>query len=119
MDVSTVPNEINDPKDNILVSSYATNYAGNINNSEAEPPIAGYSQKERVLAIRYSPVFLQTMFGIQRVACVGIAIWDYVHTRDLTRFSLLLLAGQIDLFTVRNFLFKAIIDAFAKTITKE
>jgi len=119
MDESNVPNELNDSKDNFSLSSIATNHTGKINNTATEPPRACYTQREKVSTIRYSPVFLQTLFGIQRIACVGIAIWDYSHTRDLTRFSLLLLSGQIDLFTARDFLFKAIIDAFAKALTKD
>ena len=49
------------------------------------------------VSIRYSPTFLQVLSSIQQVACVGVAIWDYIHTRDLTRFIFLILAGQIDL----------------------
>jgi hypothetical protein len=117
MDVSNVSNEVNVPKDNISVSSFATNYLECSNNSSSELSLPVQGNKDS--AILYSPALVQITFGTQRVACVGLAIWDYVHTRDLTRFSLLLVAGQIDLFTLRNLLFKSIFDTFLKAIAKD
>ncbi len=69
--------------------------------------------------IRYSPLFVQVLFGLQKVACISLAIWDYVHTRDLTRFTLLVLAGQIDLSQAKIMLTKVLSEILAKYIAKE
>jgi len=70
-------------------------------------------------SIRYSPTFLLVLFGIQRVACVAVAVWDYFHTRDLTRFTMLLLASQIDLSKAKDLLTKVITEVLTKYIAKE
>jgi hypothetical protein len=83
------------------------------NNASQELKSAGET------SIRYSPTFLQVLFGIQRVACVGIALWDYIHTRDLTRFTLLIIAGQIDLSKAKDVLTKVLTELLAKFLTRE
>ena len=45
MDISNVPNELNDPKDIILLSTFATNHAESSNNPP-EPPIVRYPNRE-------------------------------------------------------------------------
>lgn len=77
------------------------------------------SQTTQEISPMYSPLVLQILFGVQRVGCVGIAIWDYIHTRDLSRFMMLLIAGQLDLAKAKEIATKVITDLVIKLINKE
>ena len=47
------------------------------------------------VSIHRASLFLKELSnGIPKAACVFVAVWDYIHTRDLQRFMLLLGATQ-------------------------
>ena len=71
MDVSHVPNELNDPIDNISLSSFATNSTENINSTVSIPNIG--TEKGKIHHVIIGIVI--ALFSFVVVYCLLMQIW--------------------------------------------
>lgn len=53
-----------------------------------------YKSHERTKLDNFSVILKQITESILKLACVIVAVWDYLHTRDIERFVLLLAIGH-------------------------
>ncbi len=51
------------------------------------------SRDERISQRNTSICVKQFFDAMPKIACAVVAVWDYIHTRDIQRFSLLLAIG--------------------------
>ncbi len=71
MDVSHVPNELNDPKDNISLSSFATNSTQNINSTASTPNIS--TEKGKIHHVIIGIII--ALFSFVVVYCLFMQVW--------------------------------------------
>jgi hypothetical protein len=73
----------------------ATGFPGVYGMMDPDDSSSKANTNQKIKALQgFSANLKQILDGIPKLACVIVAVWDYLHTRDIERFVLLLAIGH-------------------------